>query len=168
MDELDTDIPELKAWFEGAGGCGSHKKAQASARVDVPTAPSNRHHTASPATWPCSRLGAQEMLPNLLKDVDERTIFDLDEAGGGGAAAIRTEPTSRSRHGSMWRSRVSTGRRRDLGPPVPGSVIRMERGPWQGEPGLYMEGVQTESRRLRSVRTGSSCLISLRAWPRPS
>ena len=73
MDELDTDIPELKAWFEGAGGCGSHKKAQASARVDVPTAPSNRHHTASPATWPCSRLGAQQKLPNLLKDVDERT-----------------------------------------------------------------------------------------------
>ena len=26
-----------------------------------------------------------------------------------------------------------------MGPPVPGSVTRMERGRWQGEPGLYIE-----------------------------
>ena len=43
------------------------------------------------------------------------------------------------------RSRVSIGRRADVGPPVPGSVIRMERGRWQGKPGLYIEGVQTET-----------------------
>ena len=60
--------------FAFRGSCGSPEKAQASARVDVPTAPSNRHSTDSPAT--CSRLGAQEMLPNLLKDVDEQTIFE--------------------------------------------------------------------------------------------
>ena len=59
------------------------------------------------------------MLLNLLKDVDEQTIFDLDEeeeqegGGGGGGAAIRTEPTSRSRRGNMWRSRASIGRRAD-------------------------------------------------------
>ena len=39
MDELDIDIPESKAWFEGAGSCVYACKAQASARVDVPTAP---------------------------------------------------------------------------------------------------------------------------------
>ena len=61
------------------GSSGSPEKGQASARVDVPTAPSNRHRTASLATWPCSRLGAQEFVPNLVKDVDEHTIFDLDE-----------------------------------------------------------------------------------------
>ena len=76
--------------------------------------------------------------------------------------------TSGSRRGNTWRSRVCIGRRADVGSPVPGSVIRMERGRWQGEPGLYIGGVQTESRRLRSARTGSSCLSSLRAWPRRS
>ena len=39
MDELDIDIPELRGWFEGAGSCAYACKAQASARVDVPTAP---------------------------------------------------------------------------------------------------------------------------------
>ena len=63
---------------------------------------------------------------------------------------------------------MSIGRRVDVESLVPSSVIRMERGRWQGDPGLYIEGVQTESRWLRSVRTGSSCLTSLRAWPRPS
>ena len=38
MDELDI-IPELKVWLEGAGSCVYACKAQASARVDVPTAP---------------------------------------------------------------------------------------------------------------------------------
>ena len=42
MDELEMDIPELREWLEGAEGAGSCAyacKAQASARVDVPTAP---------------------------------------------------------------------------------------------------------------------------------
>ena len=42
MDELDIDIPELRKGLEGAEGAGSCAyacKAQASARVDVPTAP---------------------------------------------------------------------------------------------------------------------------------
>ena len=39
MDELDIDIPELRWWLEGAGSCVYACKAQASARVDVPTAP---------------------------------------------------------------------------------------------------------------------------------
>ena len=38
MDELDI-IPELRGWLEGAGSCVYACKAQASARVDVPTAP---------------------------------------------------------------------------------------------------------------------------------
>ena len=38
MDEFDL-IPELRRWFEGAGSCVYAYKAQASARVDVPTAP---------------------------------------------------------------------------------------------------------------------------------
>ena len=42
MDELEIGIPELRKWLEGAEGAGSCAyacKAQASARVDVPTAP---------------------------------------------------------------------------------------------------------------------------------
>ena len=39
MEEMEIDIPELKAWFEGAGSCAYACKAQTSARVDVPTAP---------------------------------------------------------------------------------------------------------------------------------
>ena len=39
MDELEIDIPELRGWLEGAGSCVYACKAQASARVDVPTAP---------------------------------------------------------------------------------------------------------------------------------
>ena len=42
MDELEIDITELREWLEGAEGAGSCAeacKAQASARVDVPTAP---------------------------------------------------------------------------------------------------------------------------------
>ena len=39
MDELDIDIPELRWWLEGAWSCVYACKAQASARVDVPTAP---------------------------------------------------------------------------------------------------------------------------------
>ena len=39
MDELGIDIPELREWSEGAGSCVYACKAQASARVDVPTAP---------------------------------------------------------------------------------------------------------------------------------
>ena len=39
MDELEIDIPELRRWLEGAGRCVYACKAQASARVDVPTAP---------------------------------------------------------------------------------------------------------------------------------
>ena len=38
MDELDIDIPELRSWLEGGGSCVYACKAQASARVDVPTA----------------------------------------------------------------------------------------------------------------------------------
>ena len=38
MDEFDI-IPELREWSEGAGSCVYACKAQASARVDVPTAP---------------------------------------------------------------------------------------------------------------------------------
>ena len=91
------------------------------------TAPTSRHHTASHV-----QDLAQEMLPNLLKDVDEGTIFDFNEEEEqeeeGGAAAIKTEPTSRSRRGNMWRSRASIGRRADVEPPALGSVIRMERG----------------------------------------
>ena len=40
MDEQDIDIPELRWWLEGAWSCAYACKAQASARVDVPTAPS--------------------------------------------------------------------------------------------------------------------------------
>ena len=61
-------------------------RARCEFRAKVPRHVHSRVHPgpidiilASPATWPCSRLGAQEMLPNLLKDVDEQTIFDLDE-----------------------------------------------------------------------------------------
>ena len=39
MDELEIDIPELRGWSEGSGSCVYACKAQASARVDVPTAP---------------------------------------------------------------------------------------------------------------------------------
>ena len=39
MDQLDIDIPELRWWLEGGGSCVYACKAQASARVDVPTAP---------------------------------------------------------------------------------------------------------------------------------
>ena len=39
MDELEIDILELRRWLEGAGSCVFACKAQASARVDVHTAP---------------------------------------------------------------------------------------------------------------------------------
>ena len=38
MDEFDI-VPELREWLEGAGSCVYACKAQASERVDVPTAP---------------------------------------------------------------------------------------------------------------------------------
>ena len=88
--------------------------------------------------------------------------------GGGGGAIMHKRTMDKFMALRSWRSRMSIGRRADVGQPVPGSVIRMERGRWHGEPGLYIAGVQIESRCLRSSRTGSSCLTSLRAWPRPS
>ena len=42
MNEMEIGIPKLRKWLEGAEGAGSCAyacKAQASARVDVPTAP---------------------------------------------------------------------------------------------------------------------------------
>ena len=39
LEELDIDITELRWWLEGAGSCVYACNAQASARVDVPTAP---------------------------------------------------------------------------------------------------------------------------------
>ena len=73
------DADHVRDVQRARGSCGSLEKAQASARVYVPAAPCNRHHIASPAARPRSKLGAQEMLPNFLKDVDEQTIFDMDE-----------------------------------------------------------------------------------------
>ena len=49
MDELDIDIPELRWWLEGAGSCVYACKAQASARVDVPTAPMTSKYTSEHA-----------------------------------------------------------------------------------------------------------------------
>ena len=66
--------------------------------------------------------------------------------GGGGGGAIRHKRTmDKFLALRSCRSRVSIGRRADVEPPVPGCVIRMERGRWR-----------------------SSCLTLLRAWPRPS
>ena len=66
MDELDIDIPELRKWLEGAEGAGSCAyacKAQASARVDVFTAPKTLKYSIEHADdgsgmftdWICQR-----------------------------------------------------------------------------------------------------------------
>ena len=57
MDELDIDIPELRWWLEGAGSCVYACKAQASARVDVPTA--QRWAQRSSAMCTQGRIGGE-------------------------------------------------------------------------------------------------------------
>ena len=69
MDELETDIPELRRWLEGAGSCVYACKAQASARVDVPTAPMTSKYTiehADDGSGMCTAGFASDDAPRVI------------------------------------------------------------------------------------------------------
>ena len=75
MDELDIDIPELRKWLEGAEGAGSCAyacKAQASARVDVPTAPKTLEYSIEHA----DDGGSSSVLESLLELTDATVIMN--------------------------------------------------------------------------------------------
>ena len=138
------------------------RRDRAPTRVDVPTALSKRRktvnavvkdwffHDARKRRYRVNRAGRRYGSVRSMRKCERK----------GDAQRSEQKPTSESRRGKhVEKQGVHWTPRR--GPPVPGGVMRMKRGRWQGEPGLCIEGVQTESRWLRSVRTGSS-------WPRPS
>ena len=108
------DADHVRDVQRGRGSCGSPEKAQASARVDVPTARSKRRKTVHlRSRTGSSTRRAQEIWPNLLKDVNVQTIIDLDEEeeephsgrllGLLEKQGVQWTPSRRGATGSWWR-----------------------------------------------------------------